>query len=123
MVLLAMVSTAVNATIGNIIKVMISNPIAAVSLIIQFLLGFGLGYVAAKTLKYILAFVGILVLGAFLNAWSFGKTPEEALKNLGLELAKLKDFAIRLASALGLLTLGVTTIGFIVGAIVAWLKK
>jgi len=112
-----------NATVENILKVVVSNPMAAASLAIQFFLGFGLGYVAAKTLKYVLAFVGILLLGSFLNVWSFGHTPQEALRNLGVELVKLKDLALSIASALGLLTLGVTTVGFIVGAIVAWLKK
>ncbi|NPA97289.1 MAG: hypothetical protein GXO32_06780 [Crenarchaeota archaeon] len=112
-----------NATIENIVKVVVSNPIAAVSLVIQFLLGLGLGYVSAKALKYVLAFVGILLLGSFLNVWSFGHTPEQALKHLGMELVQLKNLVLSLLSALGLLTLGITTIGFIVGAIIAWLRK
>ena len=122
-ILAASTTVAANATIENIVRVFMSNPVAAVSLVIQFLLGLGLGYVSAKALKYVLAFVGILLLGSFLNVWSFGQTPEEALKHLGMELLQLKNLVISLLSALGLLTLGVTTIGFIVGAVIAWLRK
>ncbi len=122
-VLASTVTQVANATISNIVKAFMSNPVAAVSIVIQFLLGLGLGYVAAKALKYVLAFVGILLLGSFLNVWSFGHTPEQALRSLGTELIQLKNLALSLLSALGLLTIGVTTIGFIVGAIIAWIRK
>ena len=122
-VLASTTTVASSSVIEGLVKVFMSNPAAAVSLLIQFLLGLGLGYVAAKALKYVLAFVGILLLGSFLNVWSVGHSPEEALKHLGLELVQLKNLVLSLLSALGLLTLGVTTIGFIVGAIIAWIRK
>jgi len=112
-----------NTTITKIIATLVSNPIAAAAVVIQFVLGLALGYFAAKALKYVLAFVGILVLGAFLNVWSLGASPQQALMHLGTMFLQLKDIALKLASVLGLLTVGVTTVGFIIGAIIAWVRK
>ena len=121
--MIALGVAATNTTIAKIITTLISNPIAAAAVVIQFLLGLALGYFAAKALKYVLAFVGILVLGAFLNVWSLGSSPQQALAHLGSLFIQLKDIAWKLASVLGLLTVGVTTVGFIVGAIIAWVRK
>jgi uncharacterized membrane protein (Fun14 family) len=86
---------------------------------VQFLLGLGLGYVSVKALKYVLAFIAILVLGTFLSVWSLGATPSAVLQNLGSAAALAKDFAI----ALGLMTIGPVSVGFVVGAILGLMKK
>jgi len=82
-------------------------------------LGLGLGYVSVKALKYVLAFIAILVLGTFLSIWSLGTTPSEVLQSLGSAAALVKDFV----TALGLMTVGPVSVGFIVGAILGLLKK
>jgi hypothetical protein len=96
-----------------------SQPQTLVVVLVQFLLGLGLGYVSVKALKYVLAFIAILVLGAFLSIWSLGATPSEALRSLGSAALLVKDFVI----ALGLMTIGPVSVGFIVGAIIGLLKK
>lgn len=86
---------------------------------IQFLLGLALGFVSVKALKYILAFIAILVLGTFLSVWSLGLTPTQALQTLGNAIQAAKGFAV----ILGLMNIGPVSIGFIVGAIIGLMKK
>jgi len=95
------------------------RPQTLVVTLVQFLLGLGLGYVSVKALKYILAFIAILVLGAFLSVWSLGTTPLEVFQSLGSAASLVKDFAM----ALGLMTIGPVSVGFIVGAILGLMKK
>ncbi len=100
-----------------------SNPYVALSMLIQFLLGFGLGYVAAKAAKYVLAFIAILVVGAALNVWSLGLTVEDIVRVLGERGAELKDALLWLAQVMGLMTLGPTSLGFLAGVVVALLRR
>jgi len=88
-------------------------------MLVQFLLGLGLGYVSVKALKYILAFIAILVLGTFLSVWSLGTTSLEVFQSLGSATSLVKDFAM----ALGLMTIGPVSVGFIIGAILGLMKK
>jgi hypothetical protein len=96
-----------------------SQPRTLAVVLIQFLLGLGLGYVSVKALKYVLAFIAILVLGAFLSIWSLRATPSEVLQSLSSAALLVKDFVI----ALGLMSIGPVSMGFIVGAIIGLLKK
>lgn len=96
-----------------------SQPQTLAVVLVQFFLGLGLGYVSVKALKYVLAFIAILVLGTFLSVWSLGATPSAVLQSLGAAVALVKDFAI----ALGLMTIGPVSVGFVVGAIVGLMKK
>lgn len=86
---------------------------------IQFLLGLALGYVSVKALKYVLAFIAILILGTFLSVWSLGLTPAQALQTIGTIFQTAKDLAL----VLGLMSIGPVSIGFIVGAIIGLMKK
>ncbi len=98
---------------------MLSDAKIAVAILIQFLLGLGLGYVSVKALKYVLAFIGILVLGSFLSVWSLGGSIDKVLANLGELVGVVKGFML----VLGLMTVGPTSVGFIVGALAALLRK
>lgn len=96
-----------------------SQPQVLAAMAIQFLLGLALGYVSVKALKYILAFIAILILGTFLSIWSLGLTPTQALQTLGGAIQAVKNFAI----VLGLMNIGPVSIGFVVGAVIGLMKK
>ena len=109
--------------VQQIISTASSNPYVAVSLIIQVLLGFALGYFSVKVFKYILAFIGILVLGSFLNAWSFGGSIEETIYKYYEGFKDLIPVIKNLLITLGILTVGPVSIGFILGLIVGFMRK
>ncbi|MEM5833371.1 MAG: hypothetical protein QXF04_02375, partial [Candidatus Aenigmatarchaeota archaeon] len=48
------------------------NPPSVIVMLIQFVLGLALGYVSVKALKYIIAFIAVLVLGVMLSIWNLG---------------------------------------------------
>ncbi|MCS7099455.1 MAG: hypothetical protein NZ925_03835 [Sulfolobales archaeon] len=97
----------------------LSDVKVAATFLIQFLLGFGLGYFSVRALKYILAFIAILLLGSFLSVWSLGGTLENTLS----QLKELGEAARNLLVILGVLTVGPVSVGFIIGAVVALLRK
>jgi hypothetical protein len=103
----------------GVVEAVLANPQSYAIMVLQFLLGLALGYISVKALKYILAFIAILALGTFLSIWSLGTTPQDVLKNVGIAIDAAKGLAI----VLGLMTVGPVSIGFIVGAIIALLKK
>lgn len=98
---------------------LVSDAKVMTAILIQFLLGLGLGYVSVKALKYVLAFIAILALGSFLSVWSLGGSMDATLKYLG----DLAGVAKNLLLVLGLVTVGPVSVGFIVGALVALLRK
>lgn len=108
--------------IDTLVQVL-QNPAALVILLIQFVLGFGLGYISVKVLKYIIAFIVILVLGVLLNVWSLGLSLEALTGGMGDYASKAKDLLLGLAGTLGILTVGPVTIGFIVGTLTAWIRR
>ncbi|MEM2163910.1 MAG: hypothetical protein QXR62_05765 [Candidatus Bathyarchaeia archaeon] len=97
----------------------LQNPIAYIILLIEFILGFCLGYLSIKVLKYILALIAVLVVGVFLNVWSLGLSLDRIVGMLGEYSVRAKDLLMGLAGTLGLLTLGPVTLGFLIGVIVA----
>ncbi|MEM0065807.1 MAG: hypothetical protein QW459_06170 [Sulfolobales archaeon] len=97
----------------------VSDVRVAVAVLIQFLLGLGLGYVSVKALKYIIAFIALLVLGSFLSVWSLGGSVDATLGYLGTLASNVKN----LLFVLGLITVGPVSVGFIVGALIALLRK
>lgn len=105
--------------IGDVINVVLSNPQLAIVMLIQFILGLALGYIAVKALKYIIAFIAIMALGLLLSVWTIRTTPEEVLKTIGLTISAVKSIVL----LLGLTTAGPVLVGFIVGVIIALVKK
>ena len=113
----------INTTLSTLLTQALSNPSVAISVLIQFILGLALGYVAAKAAKYIAAFILILVVGAALNVWSLGLTTDQVLAKLGEEFFKLKEALMPLLQTLGILTVGPVSIGFFIGLAIALIKK
>ncbi|MEM1645983.1 MAG: hypothetical protein QXL96_08995 [Ignisphaera sp.] len=106
-------------TIGELISALLSQPSTLVVVAIQFFLGLGLGYISIKILKYIIAFLAIIILGTFLSIWSLGLTPIEVFSTLGLAAEAAKKLAI----VLGLLSMGPVSIGFVIGIVIGLIKK
>ncbi len=121
---------AINATvttsplnIDSLIGALITNPNAIVVAAIEFLLGLALGYVAMKALKYILASVGIILLGIVLGVWSLGNSIYDAFKTLTGVAHSVWSIVYSLVAALGILVIAPVTVGFIVGALIAHVRK
>ncbi len=109
--------------IEDIISEALKNPKVLVTLAIQFGLGLALGYVSVKALKYILAFIGILVLGSVLSVWSLGGSVEDFMANLGYQAQQLLPVIKNFLATLGLLTVGPVSIGFIIGILLGLTRK
>ncbi len=95
---------------------------------IEFLLGLGVGYFLSKGLKYIIAFFAMLIIGDLLNAWRLSSINLSSVSNttnvtflthLKSELTPLMSLAYLLAP---IFTDVVVLVGFIVGALIAFLK-
>jgi hypothetical protein len=105
------------------ISTVASNPYVAASIAIQLVLGLILGYLSVKVLKYILAFIGILVLGAFLNVWSLGGNLQTVLKQYYQQFQQIEPVLKQMMATLGLLTVGPVSIGFLIGLIIGIMRK
>jgi len=106
----------------NFVSVVSTNPAALVAVIIQFLMGFAVGYFGAKALKYIVAFILVLFIGAALSVWSLRGSVEDLMKAFG-QLKEVASAVYGLLTTLGIMTVGPVTLGFILGALVALLRK
>jgi uncharacterized membrane protein (Fun14 family) len=115
-------TTQANTTIG-LIDLITSNPKVATAIGIQIVLGIALGYVMVKVLKYIIAFIGVLVVGAVLNVWSLGGSIEDFIANFGKQAEEAKDLIINLIKILGILSVGPLTLGFVLGILIGILKS
>jgi hypothetical protein len=111
-------STGLNQLIGSVM----SNPKVAAAVIIQIILGFGLGYIMAKAFKYIIGFIIILFAGAVLNVWSIGSSLQGIYTNTTL-IKEYSKYAMSFLKLLGILMVGPVTLGFFLGLIVGWLRK
>ena len=109
--------------IPGIPQEVMGDPLVLAGLAVQFLLGMGLGYVSAKALKYILAFMGLLALAAAINGYTFGSSMERMVEEYYQQAVEVVPHVKRMLAAVGLLTIGPTTIGFILGAVVGLIKK
>ena len=107
----------------DIINLLFSDPKIALTIAIQIILGFALGYFSVKVIKYILALIGIIVLGSVMSVWSLGGSIESFLVQLGGTALQLKPVIINLLTTLGILTVGPVTIGFILGLIIGLMRK
>ena len=110
-------------TLSSMISAAISNPETAVVMLIEFALGFALGYTAMKALKYILSFIGILVLGSALSVWSIGKNSEDILKMVKGQLQEILPLVKNLMATFSFVVVGPTSIGLILGVIFARMRK
>jgi hypothetical protein len=67
------------ASLLSALGVSLSSPATIIVIVIEFLLGLGVGYVLAKGLKYVLAFFLLLIVGELLNIWSIGALDMKSL--------------------------------------------
>jgi len=107
---------------ANFINIISTNPAALVAVIIQFLMGFAVGYFGAKALKYIVAFILVLFIGSALSVWSLKGSVEGIMEVFG-QLKEVASAVYGLLTTLGIMTVGPVTLGFILGALVALLRK
>jgi len=107
----------------DIISMLFTNPKIALTVMIQIALGFALGYFSVKIIKYILALIGIIVLGSVMSVWSIGGSIESFLAKLGGTALQLKPVIMNLLTTLGVLTIGPVTIGFILGLIIGFIRR
>ncbi|RLE60004.1 MAG: hypothetical protein DRJ32_03630 [Thermoprotei archaeon] len=107
----------------DLLGLVLSNPRVALSIVIQVLLGFALGYVSVKVVRYILAFLGLIVLGSVLSVWSVGGSVDAFLAQVSETALQLKPIILNLLTTLGILTVGPVTVGFVLGLIVGFLRK
>ncbi|RLE55802.1 MAG: hypothetical protein DRJ40_07210 [Thermoprotei archaeon] len=107
----------------ELLSSVLTNPRVVIVALIQFALGFALGYLMVRVAKYLLALIAIFVLGTVLNVWSLGGSVEQVLKELGLYAVKVKDVVLRFLHVLGLLVVGPLTLGFLVGLLVGVLRR
>ncbi|MCE4618839.1 MAG: hypothetical protein F7C82_01750 [Desulfurococcales archaeon] len=115
--------TGENTTLQEVVSVAVSNPKMALTILIEFLLGVALGYVGVKAMRYIFAFIGILILGSILSAWSLGGNLEDIAAKLGVELKQLLPLLKQFVITIGATIVGPASIGVIVGVILAMVKK
>ncbi|ABN70630.1 hypothetical protein Smar_1544 [Staphylothermus marinus F1] len=116
-------NTSTNISSINITNTLLSNPKVLIVIMIQFLLGLALGYFSVKVLKYLLALLGIIILGAVLSVWSIGGSIQNLLLNMGSEAQKLWPVIMGLIQTLGILTMGPVTAGVVLGLIIGLLRK
>ncbi|MEM1619630.1 MAG: hypothetical protein QXU97_05880 [Fervidicoccaceae archaeon] len=123
--LLAVLARAEEPGALEALRVALRDPWALANLLLQFGLGFGLGYISARILKYVVALAALLVLGAALNVWSLGRVSNasEAISYAVQRLRELLPELKALAGTLGVLALGPVSLGFIVGLIVAFARR
>ncbi len=121
--LVSNVTTNTTVALDKVVGAIMTNPSTAITIIIEFLLGFALGYIAAKAIKYLLAAAGIILLGIFLGIWSIGNSIQQSLERLGMIAKQLLNLGYTLASMLGILAVGPIAVGFIIGAIIAGMRK
>ncbi|ADI31951.1 hypothetical protein [Staphylothermus hellenicus] len=112
-----------NTTSINITNTLLSDPKVLITITIQFLLGLAFGYFSVKVLKYLLALLGIVILGAILSVWSIGGSIEDWLVNMGSQAKALWPIIWGFIQTLGILTIGPVTAGVIIGLIIGLLRK
>ncbi|MDQ1280917.1 MAG: hypothetical protein QG670_2180 [Thermoproteota archaeon] len=102
-----------------------SSPAFLIIFIIQLVLGLGLGYFSIKIFKYLIALIGIFVVGLLLNVWQtpmLGTNLSGELVQLGLTWQQIYPIVMSIILTLGLTTVLPITLGFVIGIIVAMVK-
>ncbi|MCE4608351.1 MAG: hypothetical protein F7B61_05275 [Caldisphaeraceae archaeon] len=116
-------TVATNASLTNMFMSSIHNPYELITIVIEIIMGLVLGYVSVKALKYILAFILIVVIGIVLNVWSFGGGLSGIIANIQKEAIMLEPVIRNMLSTLGILTMGPILFGYVIGIIIGVTKK
>ncbi len=102
-----------------------SNPASLITFVIELVLGLGLGYFSTKIFKYVLALVGIFIVGVLLNIWqspNLGSNLQSQLSQYGLTWDKIQPVVTSVIYMFGLTTIFPITLGFVIGIIIAVAK-
>jgi hypothetical protein len=102
----------------EISKVVFSGDALLVALVLLFL-GLCLGYICVKAFRYLLSLIILLLLGAFLSLWSLS----EHINNIIAEIRELALNTLSLLLILGVLTAGPLSAGFLIGVLLALVKR
>ncbi len=97
--------------LAQLLSTLFSNPSSIAVFIIEFLLGAGLGYVAFRALKYLIALAIIIFLGTLLSVW--------VAPSVNVNWALIIQGLIGFAYSLGFLTMLPVTLGLMIGAAIA----
>lgn len=116
-------ATITNASLTQMFVNAFHNPYQLITLLIEFILGLGLGYVSVKVLKYIIAFIIIVLIGIILNVWSFGGSLSKTISVLQSEAVALEPVVRNLMIALGLFAIGPILLGFIIGILIGIARR
>jgi hypothetical protein len=111
--------------LGSIISSVFSNSFSLIVFIIELALGLGLGYFSAKVIKYIVALIGIFIMGVVLNIWAIpnlGANIQQQLISSGLDWSKIYPVLLSIIYVIGLTTILPITLGFIIGVVIAAAK-
>jgi uncharacterized membrane protein (Fun14 family) len=119
----AVAEVASNITITDLPEMISTNPKMAIAILVQVLLGLAAGYYTAKIAKYVVALVGVLVLGALIGAWGAAGSVEDMLERVSSQLAAFKDAVVGVMGLLGFLLVGPTAIGFVLGIVIGLLRR
>jgi glucan phosphoethanolaminetransferase (alkaline phosphatase superfamily) len=109
--------------IGDALSVILSNNKILVAILLQFLMGLGLGYYFAKAVKYLIALILVMIAGALLNIWSFGGSIDNILTKYISNIAQYRDEVLTLLKIFGAMLVGPILIGFIIGVIIGLTRK
>jgi hypothetical protein len=110
------------ASLLSALGVNLSSPTAIIVTVIEFVLGFSLGYVLVKGIKYVLTFFLLLIVGDLLHIWNVGANSlvsSVASGNVGAIEQGLRALAPFLAVIEPIFTNVVIVIGFIIGVVIA----
>ncbi len=118
-------ATSGSPDISSVLSSLFTNTGSLLTFVIELALGLGLGYFAAKALKYIIALVAIFVVGVLLNVWQSPQITDSIRTILaanGISVSNLPSVFMTIIIALGLTTVLPITIGFIIGVVIAIAK-
>ena len=105
----------------SFIQPLLSDPRNLSIFATQMILGLGLGYFSGKAAKYLLALIGILILGFYMNLWQLDAL-RSVLSSYGLSPEKMYSLILTIVTIVGITTIFPLAVGFIIGAIIAMRK-
>ncbi len=120
---IALAQTSASTNGEDFFTMALQNPKVLVTMLIQLALGFGLGYFGVKVIKYVLAFIACLAIGAILSVWSLGEPIDAFLSKIAPQSKQLLESIYDFLKFLGVMTVGPIAVGFILGALVATVRK
>ncbi len=112
-----------DVTVQQVISSVMSNHSTYLVMFIEFLLGVGIGYAAAKAAKYILTLIVLIFLGTMLGIWSLGISLNKLIGIIVGNMSKVWSIINIIMAGLSIVMVGPVIAGIIVGVIIALLRK